>query len=221
VVDIFDEVSEDLRHDRAVSVAKRYGGFLIIAMVLTLIGVGAEQAYTAHKAKLAEAAATQYLALAQSADQQGAQMPPDQAVQAAQALNKFAAHAPEGYKTLANLRAAGLYAAAGKIGQANALWTGVAQDGGADKLLRDLATLLWAQHALGAVPDTDIQARLQPLSSTANPYHALAQELEALTYLHQGNPSLAKAVFSGLAADPTAPAGVRQRAQGLLAQLNG
>ncbi len=221
MVDIFDEVSEDLRHDRAVSLAKRYGGLLLAAMVLVLVGVGAQQAYTAHKAKLAEGAATQYLALTQSADQQGQQLPPDQAAQTAQALNKFAATAPEGYKTLANLRAAGLYAGAGKMDQANALWTGIAQDSGADKLLRDLATLLWAQHALGAVPDTDIQARLQPLTATANPYHALAQEVEAVTYLHQGNPGMAKALFTSLAADPNAPAGVRERAQGLLAQLNG
>lgn len=221
MVDIFDEVSEDLRHDQAVALAKRYGGMLIAACVLVLAGVGAQQAYSTWQAKQAQKAATQYLAVTQAADQQGAQITADQAVQTAGALTKFAATAPEGYKTLADLRAAGLYAASGKLDQANALWTQVAQDGSADKLLRDLATLLWAQHALGAVPDTDIQARLQPLVASDNPYHALAREVQALTYLHQGNPDMAKALFSELASDPTAPVGVRERAQGLLAQLNG
>jgi hypothetical protein len=220
VVDIFDEVSEDLRHERAITLAKRYGGYLLIAMVLVLLGVGAQQLYAAYQTKQAAAAASQYLALTQTVDQ-GPRSSPDQAIQAAQALNKFAATAPEGYKTLANLRAAALYAGAGKPDQANALWTSVAQDNGADRLLRDLATLLWAQHALGVVPDGDIQARLQPLAAGTNPYHALAQEVQGLSYLHQGNPGLAKAIFSGLVADPTAPPGVRERAQGLLAQLNG
>jgi hypothetical protein len=87
--------------------------------------------------------------------------------------------------------------------------------------LRDLANLLWAQHALGNAPDADVLARLKPLLDQANPYHGLAQEIQALLYLHEGKTDLAKALFSQIASDPTAPDGVRNRADGLLAKLNG
>jgi len=218
-VDIFDEVAEDLRQDQAVTLAKRYGAWLLAACVAVLAGVGAQQGWQDYQARQAAKAATQFLALSAPVEQ--GSVAPDQAVQAAAALNKFAGTAPEGYKTLANLRAAALYAAAGQLAQAEALWTGVAQDSAADPLLRDAATLLWAQRALGTAPDTDVLARLQPLSLDANPYHALAREMQALAYLHEGNTAQAKVLFGQISADPTTPDNLRSRAQALLDSLNG
>ena len=219
--DIFDEVAEDLRHDQAVTLAKRYGAWLIAACVAVLAGVGGQQAWQAYQARQAEKAAMQYLALTSTLDQADAPPPADQAAQTAQALNNFAATAPQGYKSLANLRAAALYANTGQTAQAEALWTGVAQDSAADPLLRDLATLLWAQHALGTAPDADVLARLQPLTLDSNPYHALARETQALVYLREGNEAQAKVLFSQIVADPNATDNLRSRAQALLASLNG
>ena len=219
--DIFDEVAEDLRHDQAVTLAKRYGAWLIAACVAVLAGVGGQQAWQAYQARQAEKAAMQYLALTSTLDQADAPPPADQAAQTAQALNNFAATAPQGYKSLANLRAAALYANTGQTAQAEALWTGVAQDSAADPLLRDLATLLWAQHALGTAPDADVLARLQPLTLDSNPYHALARETQALVYLRAGNEAQAKVLFSQIVADPNATDNLRSRAQALLASLNG
>jgi hypothetical protein len=221
VPDIFDEVAEDLRHDQAVTLAKRYGAWLIAACVAVLAGVGGQQAWQAYQARQAEKAAMQYLALTSTLDQADAPPPADQAAQTAQALNNFAATAPQGYKSLANLRAAALYANTGQTAQAEALWTGVAQDSAADPLLRDLATLLWAQHALGTAPDADVLARLQPLTLDSNPYHALARETQALVYLRAGNEAQAKVLFSQIVADPNATDNLRSRAQALLASLNG
>jgi hypothetical protein len=221
VPDIFDEVAEDLRHDQAISLAKRYGAWLLAACIAVLAGVGGQQAWQAWQARQANKAALQYLALTNALDNANAPPPPAQAVQSAQALNQFAATAPEGYKTLANLRAAALYANIGQVAEAEALWTGVSQDSAADPLLRDLATLLWAQHAVGTAPDIDVLARLQPLTLDANPYHALARETQALAYLHEGNTAEAKVLFSQVATDPTTTDNVRNRAQALLASLNG
>jgi hypothetical protein len=221
VVDIFDEVTEDLRHDQAVALAKRYGGYLLAACVLTLVGVGAQQGWQQYQANKADAAATQYLALTATTDQQGATISADQAAAAAKALAGFAATAPEGYKTIADLRAAGLYAQANQPDQANALWTAISADQKADQTLRDLATLLWAESAAGKAPDDQVLAKLQPLTAATNPYHGLAREVQALVYIHEGQPGLAKALIQEISADPSAPDGVRNRAQGLLASLNG
>jgi hypothetical protein len=97
----------------------------------------------------------------------------------------------------------------------------VAFDSSADPLLRGLANLLWAQHAIGRAPDADVLSRLQPLTADTSPYHGLAREAQALIYLREGKNDLAKALFTQIAADPEAPDGARNRAQGLLAKLNG
>ena len=221
-MDIFDEVAEDLRHDQAVQLAKRYGAWLLAAC---LLGAGRRRRAAGRqncgRGRQAVKAAQQYLALTQSIDDPSLQLQPAQAGQAAAALNHFAAAAPEGYKTLADLRAAALYAASGQVQNAEALWTGVAEDGAADPLLRDLATLLWAQHALGTAPDADVLERLQPLALNGNPYHALAREAQALAYLHEGNDAQAKALFTQIVSDPDLPENLRNRDQALLASLNG
>jgi hypothetical protein len=221
VVDIFDEVSEDLRNERAMVLAKRYGGLLLVAMLLVLASVGGQQFWTWQQQQQSEKAANAYLALTQPLDAANAPLTSDQALAAAKSLTDFAATAPVGYQTLADFRAAGLYAGAGQTVQAQGLWNNIATNTGADPLLRDLANLLWAQHALGNAPDADVLARLQPLTADTNAYHGMARETQALLYMHEGKNDLAKALLSQVATDPGSPDGVRNRAGGLLAKLNG
>ncbi len=221
MVDIFDEVSDDLRTERAARLLRRYGVLLIIAAVAVLIGVGAQQAWSWYQTRENQQAATAYIAITDKIAAQGANPTTAQAIADAQSLTKFAASAPAGYRNIAKLRAAGLLASAGNIAGAETLWNQIAADDAADSLLRDLANLLWAQHALGTAPNNQVADRLQPLTAPENPYHALAQETQALLYLNEGKTDSAKALFSQLAADPTAPDGVRNRADGLLAKLNG
>jgi hypothetical protein len=221
VVDIFDEVSDDLRAERAVNLLRRYGSLLIIAAILVLSAVGGQQAWSWYQNQQNDKAATAYIALDEQITAQGAGITNDQRVADAKALGNFAASASTGYRDLADLRAAGLYADAGQIDAAEALWNDVADDAAADPLVRNLADLLWAQHALGTAPDNVVLARLQPLTVPENPYHALAEETQALLYLNENKPDQAKALFSQISADPNAPEGVRNRADGLLAKLNG
>ncbi|HQT63445.1 MAG: hypothetical protein B7Z75_06295 [Acidocella sp. 20-57-95] len=221
MVDIFDEVSEDLRAEQAANLLKRYGGLLIGAAILVLAGIGAQQGWQWYQAKQNDKAATAYIALANQIDAQGGSLTNDQRVADAKAFVNFAATAPEGYRTLAKLKAAGFYADAGQIDAAEGLWNDVAGDSSADSLLRDLANLLWAQHALGTAPNESVAARLQPLTVPENAYHDIAEETQALLYLHEGKTDLAKSLFAQISADPNAPEAVRNRANGLLAKLNG
>ncbi len=219
--DIFDEIAEDLRTERALRLAKRYGGLLVLALILVLVGVGVRAYYASYRGHQAEQAATRYLALTKDVDNNATPPAPADAAKAAQALSDFAATAPQGYKTLADLRAAALYMQAGHRAKAADLWNAVGRDGNADPLLRDLANLLWAQHELGHAPDSQVLARLSPLAKADDPFNALARETQAMAYLRQGNQDMAKSLLSALSNDPNAPQSVRTRAGGLLAQLKG
>ncbi len=221
MVDIFDEVADDLRAEQAAKLLRRYGGSVLAVAGLILLGVAAQQAWAWNQQRLNAAAASKYIALSQQIQAVGPGITNAQRISFAQSEQGFAATAPEGYRTLAELQAAALYAAGGQPAEAEAQWTQLADDTNADPLLRDLASLLWCQHALGSVPDADVEARLAPLTKAANPYHGLAQETEALILIGQGNTAQAKAVLSELVSDPSVPSGVLNRAQLLLSKLNG
>jgi hypothetical protein len=216
VPDIFDEVQEDLRAERARGLLKRFGGLFIVALLLVLAGVGGWQLWQQYKSRNAQREAGLYLAAQTLAD--GPQ------TGRAGALPQFATIATEagpGYRTLARLRAAALKADAGDAAGAAALWNEVSADTQADPLLRDLASLQWALHQVDAGDPAAISARLQPLSLPANPWHALAQEAQALLALRQGQTDAARSLLKSLSADTTAPDGVRARAGGLLQRLGG
>lgn len=221
MVDIFDEVSDDLRAERTLRLARRYGLLVLGAAVAVVLGVALQQTYAWYQGKQDQKAAAAYLTITAPIDAAGPNQSDAERKQDAEKLTQFAASAPAGYRTLATLRAAALYSDAGDAAQAEKLWTRLGQDSGADPLLRDLANLLWAQHALGHAPDDAVMARLKPLVKTSNPYHALAQETEALLDLHAHKPDLGKALLTQIGSDPDAPEQVRARANLLLEQLNG
>ena len=220
MVDIFDEVSDDLRGERAMRLLRQYALLLVAALLFVLTAVAGQPGRAGRAARQSQAAATSFLAIGSALDSNGATPTAGQRLAAAQQYQHFAQTAPAGYRALAELRAAGLYAESGQPDAAAALWNTVAADTGADQPLRDLANLLWAQHALGVAPDGQVAARLAPLQSPQNPFHGLAQETQALLYLREGKTIQAQGLFTQIAADPAAPDGVRNRADGLLAKLN-
>jgi hypothetical protein len=137
------------------------------------------------------------------------------------AFNKLSASAPEGYATLARLRDAALKAQSGDRAGAVALWDQVAADSSADPLLRDLASLLWAEHQIDTADPALLEARLKVLAAPDNPWHSLADEQLALLDMRLGKSDQAKTTLHRLAQDTTAPNGVRGRASALLNRLGG
>ncbi|MBC7433667.1 MAG: hypothetical protein H7345_16520, partial [Rubritepida sp.] len=116
-------------------------------------------------------------------------------------------------------RAAALAADAGAKPAALAIWNTVAADSGADSLYRDLATLMWATHALEPANAAEIRARLAPLAGGA--WGASVKELLALASLAAGQNDEARRQLTELARDDAAPQGVRDRAQRLLTGIDG
>ncbi len=216
VVDIFDEVDEELRAERAQQLLKRYAGLIIVAALL-VVGVAAGwQSWRWWQARQDLAAGQRYLAaMAQMQSPAGAAS--RQSV--TNDFDALAQTAPDGYRTLARLQAAALRSQAGDLKGATALWNDVAGDSSADPLLRDLASLLWCQNQIDAGDPAVLEARLKALAEPGNAWRPLAQEQLALLDLRQGKTDAAKAALSKLAQDVTAPNGVRERAAALLARL--
>ena len=218
MADIFDELNEDLRAERTRAVAKRYGVFGGLAALVILAGVGGWQGWLWHQRQLEAAAADPFIAAMRTADA----LPPGPSpgrLPAADAFAKVAAEAPAGYRTLARLREAPLRWDAGDTNAALSVWDAVSRDDAADTQLRDLATLLWAQHSVDKGDPAAITARTARLEVAGNPWRPLAQEVDALLALRQDDKDKAARLLRAVMTDPFAADGLRGRASGLLTLL--
>ena len=217
VPDIFDEVSEDLRAERAQRLLKQYGGMLLAAAVVVLAGTAAWQGWRWHEARETARVAATYITALRAADRPaGAERDAARPL-----LDQVIAEGGTGYRTLARLREAALLADGGDLQGALALYNRIATDGDADPMLRDLATLHWASRQIDTGEPAALSARLSPLIGPDNPLRALAAEAQAMIAIRQGNAAAARDILKRLSQDVTAPDGVRGRANGLLAQLGG
>jgi len=221
VVDIFDEVDEELRADRAQQLLKRYGGHLIALAVLVVVGVGGWQGWRWWEHRRDLAAAEGFLTAMRAAEALPADAPAAARLERAGSFEQLAATAPDGYRSLARLRAAALRAEGGDLPGALAQWEAVAADGSADAILRDHAALAWVRHQIDTGDPAALRARLAPLAGPGRPFRALALEASALLDMRLGNTDAARETLRTLAADTTAPDGVRGRANGLLTRLGG
>ncbi len=212
MTDVFREIEEAIREDRAKELWQRYGTWIIAAAVVLVVAVGGYTYWRSHRAAEAR---EQTVALADDFARASA----DPAA-TAQALTTLAEQAGVGRATLARLRAAGLRAEAGDRDGAVAQYRALAADAAVDGLWRDFARLLAVLHQIDSGDPAALRAELEPLTADGNPWRYSARELTGLLALRTGDRARAREVFSGLAEDPSTPAGVRSRAgelSGLLA----
>jgi hypothetical protein len=214
--DIFDEVAEDLRAERARRLWARYGRLVLAALFVVLAGVGGHQGWRWYEAREAERAGTAFMAAHRAAEAEGADLKA-----MAQRFEEASRGAPAGYRDLARLRAAALKAETGELPEALRLYDAIAADSSADPLYRDLASLLWVIRSLDQGDLAMLAARITPLTRPDSAWNASAREVAALIALRAGRRDEARQAFQALAADVTAPRGVRERAQRLALGLEG
>ena len=219
--DIFDEVEEDLRAERARALLQRYGVFLVAAAVLVVAVAGGYEFWESRNRAARAQAATAFMAAGRDAAPTPGGLSEAKRNDALAGFARVAEDGTEGYRVLAQLREAALKADSGDLGGANAIWNALAADPKNDQLLRDLATLQWAQHQPASADAEAIRDRIGPLTAPTNPWRPLALEQEAMLDLRAGAPDRAKDEFRALAQDVTAPEGVRSRANAMLQRLGG
>jgi hypothetical protein len=212
--DIFDEVQEELRAERARKLGLRYGGMLAGLALLVLAAIGGWQGWRWYQEREATRTAETFLEIHRAAEAPGADL---------KALGErfatLAADSPDGYRTLARLRAAALKAETGDRAAALALWDQISADGAAPQLYRDLGSVMYVLHGLDTVDPAVLASRIAPLTAPGAAWSASARELQGLVAIRRGEQAEAKRVLEALAADVTAPRGLRDRASRLAAGL--
>ncbi len=214
VSDIFTEIDEDLKRERALKLWKQYGNYVIGAAVAIVAGTAGYVAWQDYSKKQAEAAAAQYVAALDQAKSANT-------ADASKALANIAQNGRAGYPALARLEEAGTKASAGDMAGAVAIYRQVAADASVDRELRDAATVLAALDSLDTPNPADVDKDLAALTAPTNPWHYMAWEIEAAAALKAGKIDDARKNYSRISDDPQAPAAIRARAAEMLAALAG
>ncbi len=208
MADIFREVDEEVRAERARALWRKYGVLVVGAAVLAVLAVGGFQLW---KHMQAEAAAEASLRLEEAVALAGRDEPADAAA-------AFAALAAEGGGAglLARFGEAATLARQGDASAALARYAALAADEDAAPVYRDLARLFQGMAELDAGRP---EAAITVLESLSGPLRYSAAETIAAARAALGETTAAVAGFKALADDPDAPAGVRRRASEMLAAL--
>lgn len=208
MADIFREVDEEVRTERAKQLWRKYGAFVVGAAVLAVLAVGGFQFW---KHMQAEAAAEASLRLEEAAVLADGEQPADAAA-------AFAALAEEGGGAglLARFGEAAELARQGDAEAALARYEALAADEDAAPVYRDLARLFQGMAELDAGRP---EAAIAALDGLSGALRYSAAETIAAARAALGETVAAVAGFKALADDADAPVGVRRRAAEMLAAL--
>jgi len=212
--DIFNEVDEDLRRDKAQRLWEKYGKYVIAVAVLIVAGTAGWTFWQDYQRKQAEAGAAQYVAALDQSRAPGAAAD-------GQALSGVIRGGPAGYAALARLHEAASLSRAGEFAKAAALYQAIATDTGIERELRDAASILAALNSLDVSEPAVIERQVAPLATADSAWRHLAWEVAAAAAMKGGNKEQARGYYTRIADDPEAPAALRARAAEMLAALAG
>lgn len=210
--DIFNEVEEDLRRDRAARLWKKYGNYVLAAAVAIVAATAGWTWWTDHLRRRALAEGDRFFAAL-------AQMDPAQPAPALEKFSTIGREAKSGYRMVALMHEAGLKARAGDTEGALALYRSIVADTAADPDLRDAASLLGAIAGIDKLSPAEIDAMLVGLQAERSAWRFSALEVSAVAALRAGNPGRARELYTRVADDPGAPASLRARAAEMLAAI--
>ena len=209
--DLFREIDDELRRDRAMEFLARYGLWVFVgalALIASITTTTILRDINADK----NAALTARLIAITGSGLYGNDTRPDTA-----ALAEFGKTAKGDLAVLAQLRQAGLLARDGKDDDAIKVYQHVIDQPGVDPVLRNYARYLQVLRRTDHDKPDDLIAALKPLAEDKI-WGPAAQELTGVLEFRAGRVERSLAILEGLMKDPTTQAGIRTRA-GQLADL--
>ena len=207
--DIFREVDEEVRQDRALAFWTRYQGWLLALAAIVVLATAGWRIWESRQQAFADATSARYTA-ALEASRAGRH---DEAIAV---LDEITRTGPRGYRQLAALRAADEYLIVDPV-RALKGFDILAANASLDPIFRDAARLRAAMLQLDSGEARDAQMRLLPLAGGGSPFRSTARELLATAALVGDDLEAAARWLDEIVRDPVAPRDVRQRADAFLA----
>ena len=212
MADLFQEIDDELRQDKASRLWKLYGKYVIVVAIIIITSVGGykfwqqKQLDDGEKASIAYEAA---LARSASGDFKGAI---DQ-------LNEKELRITPGYAALSQMQKANLAMKIKDFEAALITYKNIAENDDYPQSIKEWASFRHVAVRVEKQIDSNASADLDTLIATDSPWRFLAKEIKAIKEIEIGNNSEAKAIFSELADDENTPERLRVRAAEFLQTL--
>ena len=213
MVDVFEEVDEQLRADRAEVLLRRYLPWILGGLGVGLAIALAVWAFDSYSQKKIEKASTLY---AQGVETLGKG-------DTAGALKQFsdaAKTASGAYRALSLNQVAAIDLDQGKLDLATKAFADAA-NASHEPILADAARLKSAYAILDTASYADVEKLLKPLIDPKRPYSPLAREALAWAKLRAGRIAEARQDFVVLSLLPTAPDNLHERAHAAIGLIDG
>lgn len=199
------EVDDDLRRDRMEQFAKRYGIWLIAAVVLLLVAFAG---YLYWQKKQQENATAQSEELMAIYNDIGA----GKTDSAKKRLQPLETAGSDVVRSLALLTEAAIALDANDRDTALSKYRTIAADKGIPDPYRNLALLRATTLEFDKLKPEEVISRLEPLAKPGNPWFGSAGELTAMAYIKQGKAAQAGRLFAAISTDRQVPETIRARA---------
>ncbi len=213
MADIFREIDEEVRRDKAAQLWKKYGWVISGLAVLLVLAVAGWQIWL-HREQQASQLVGARLEAALKASRDGS------GAEAETILGELAASAPAGYRQIARFRLAAETAKRDAAAGAAAFDT-IANDGALTPLYRDLARLRAGMLRVDLVPYAELRTALEPLATPQGAWRHSAREFLGIAALKANLFEDAGRWFDAIVTDPQSPSVLRQRTELYLALVRG
>ena len=209
--DIFREIDEELRQERAQKLWRAYGRYVIAAAVVFVLAVAGYKGWEQYQTGQRLEAGAKFAAAKALVEQ-------DRPEEAAALFAALARETNTTYGTLARFHEAALKASSGDSAGAVAALRALSRDRALDRPTRELATILAALNA-PATPGPEILADLAPLAEEGSPWRYTALEILGLVARSEGRHEDARKYLQQIVDDIDAPTNIRARATQMLAMM--
>ena len=212
MADLFQEIDDELRQDKASRMWRVYGKYVVAAAIVIILSVGGYKFWQQKQLDDGETASIAYeaaLARSVSGDHKGAI---DQ-------LNEEEIGTVAGYAALSQMQKANLAMKINDFEAALITFKDIAENDNYPQSIKEWASFRHAAVSVEKQIGSNAHADLDSLIATDSPWRFLAKEIKAIREIETGNKSGAKAIFSELADDENAPERLRVRAAEFLKTL--
>ncbi len=199
------EVDDAVRASDLTSFWKRYGRWLLGAVVAALLAFGGYIIWQNRVQAAADKQSEQFVDAMdklQSGDEKGAGV----------LLTKLAKADQSGYRAMAQLVQANIEGEKGDPKKAIAAYTKIAADASLPQAFRDLALIRQTSAEFDTLPPQTVIDRLKPLAQAGAPWFGSAGEMTAMAYIKMGKDNLAGPIFARIAKQENLPQSQRARA---------
>lgn len=206
------EVDENLRRDRLQDFGKKYGIWLIAAVVLFLAATGG---WIYWQQKQVQKSGEQVEQLAQIYRNFGA----GDLTSGSRKLDELGKSGSEGVRTSALFASAALAIEQNNLKLATDKFREIAADDGLPKPYRDLALIRQTALEFDRLKPEEVISRLEPLAKPGQPWFGSAGEMTATALIKQGKKEEAGRLYASIAKDSTVPEAIRERSVQIASSL--